>query len=157
LTRELKAQNKLVDKVKDLAEDDYLTLHEAALYIVYHPCRVPLVFRVEAVHLLLESGWTPITTYMKRHTTSHIFEEYLDSNKQAEIWMNHSKDVPKVDLLILAWKWCHQLETTALMVRLIHRTQQLWNAVLGDLNLLPNIDYAPPLEGYAVKDVRKCR
>jgi hypothetical protein len=138
-------------------DGDYFAIHEAALYIVYHPCRVPLVLRIEAVHLLLESEWTPVVKYLKRYKTSQVFEQYFDSRTQAEIWNNNLKNIPKTNILLLAWKWCHQLETTALMVRLIHRTQQLWNTVFGDLNLLPNIDYGPPMEGYAVRDMERCR
>jgi hypothetical protein len=94
---------------------------------------------------------------MKRNVTTHVFEQYFDYRAQAEVWMSLSKKIPRINLLLQAWKWCHQLETTALMVRLIHRTQQMWNGVFGDLNLLPNMDYAPPAEGYVVRDVTKCR
>lgn len=94
---------------------------------------------------------------MSRQTSTCILEQHFDSETQTEIWTILSRDIPRISLLLLAWKWCHQLETTALMVRLIHRTQQLWNMVFGDLRLLPNLQYGPPVEGYAVKDMGRCR
>jgi hypothetical protein len=90
--------------------------------LIYNPCRVPLVIRIEAVHFLIENGWAP--------------------DKRA--------------CLKLAWKWCHELETTALMVGLIHKTQKMWHDTFGDLSGMPDLPYAPPADGYAVKDPAKC-
>jgi hypothetical protein len=62
----------------------------------------------------------------------------------------------KAVLLGLAWKWCHELETTALMVELMHKTQQLWNKTFGDLSAMPDMLCAPPLSGYQVQDRSRC-
>jgi hypothetical protein len=60
-------------------------------------------------------------------------------------------------LLKLAWKWCHELETTAMMVGLIHTTQQMWHDSFGDLNDMPDLLYAPPKDGYWVRDMDRCQ
>jgi hypothetical protein len=63
-----------------------------------------------------------------------------------------AKDV----LLKLAWKWCHELETTALMVDLIHKTQQMWHDTFGGLGDMPDLVFTPPADGYSVTNKRQC-
>ena len=104
-------------------EEKHDWAREASLYLVYHPCRVPLIFRIEAVHLLIVTNWP----------------------------------AEKGTLLNLAWKWCHELETTAMMVGLIHKTQRMWHDTFGDLNDMPDLVYAPPKDGYWVTNMDRCQ
>lgn len=43
------------------------------------------------------------------------------------------------------------------MLELIHKTQQLWHGIFGDLNDMLDLVYAPPSEGYAVHDRSLCQ
>lgn len=104
-------------------KDSYDLANEANLYLIFHPCRVPLVFRIEAIHNLIE--------------------------------LDLPSDTPM--LLRLAWNMCHELETTALMVGLIHKTQQLWHDLFGGLSEMTDLVFAPPAEGYAVRDRELCQ
>jgi hypothetical protein len=59
-------------------------------------------------------------------------------------------------LLRLSWKWCHELQTTALVLNLMNATQRLWTGNIGSLETLPSHKIEAPLGGYAVKNRSRC-
>jgi hypothetical protein len=140
---------------------------EAALYLVYHPSRVPLVFRIEAAHLLAAAGTgvaVPSPSAVADCGDSRIsrvsYASYANRDATvaamtvtvSTIAASNDDEGPmanRVTLLREAWRRCHQLETTPLVLLLLHRTQLLWTECVGALEGMDDVEYGPPSGGYA--------
>lgn len=92
---------------EETPQDKQAYARELAINLVHHPCRVPIVFRIQAAHFL------------------------VDTNQSTS----------KEELLGLAWKWCHELQTTALVLSLMNTTQRLWMLNMGSLETLPSLGH----------------
>jgi hypothetical protein len=137
---------------------------------------VPLVFRIEAAHLLAAAGTGaaatltassspavhPVTADCGEGRVSRASYASCSSYASRDTAttaaatpstaMGHDDDGPAPNremLLRETWRWCHQLATTPLMLPLLHRTQQLWAECVGPLDGMDDLAYGPPNGGYA--------
>lgn len=132
---------------------------------MHHPNRVPLVFRIEAAHLLAAAG-TGVAAALSSNPTgccesSVSRASYASCTSrdtagtttvEASMAVAGNDEGPAPDraaLLREAWRWCHQLETTPLVLLLLHRTQLLWAECVGALEGMDDVEYGPPSGGYA--------
>jgi hypothetical protein len=134
---------------------------EAALYLVHHPSRVPLVFRIEAAHLLAAAGTGVAVTFpgvgdcgeSRFSYVSYASRDTVTATATVStVTVGNYDEGPapeRVGLLREAWRWCHQLETTPLVLLLLLRTQLLWTECVGALEGMDDVEYGPPSGGYA--------
>jgi hypothetical protein len=134
---------------------------------VYHPSRIPLVFRIEAAHLLAAAGTgiaVPVPSAAGDCGDSRIsrvsYASCASCDTTAAAMTVTVSTIPagnddegptpnRVTLLREAWRWCHQLETTPLVLLQLHRTQLLWTECVGALEGMDDVEYGPPSGGYA--------
>jgi hypothetical protein len=138
---------------------------------VHHPNRVPLVFRIEAAHLLAAAGTGVAAAALSSNPTgcressvscasyasrasyaSCTSRDTAGTTTEVSMAVVGNDEGPAPDraaLLREAWRWCHQLETTPVVLLLLHRTQLLWAECVGALEGMDDVEYGPPSGGYA--------
>ena|ERR1700712_237176 len=62
----------------------------------------------------------------------------------------------KTKNLCFAWKLCHNVKTTPVIIHFMRRTQRLWGELGLPLGVMPSHKVKPPGKGYAVVDSSRC-